>query len=75
MTTLWGNKNLTYITITKSYEDVQIKTNTLLRLNFQVDENVITTVRTVYNIIDALTSTGGFASIIMFLFKIFTFRV
>ena len=31
--------------------------------------------RTVYNIIDALTSTGGFASIIMFIFKLFTLRI
>jgi len=40
-----------------------------------MDENVVDTTRISYNFIDALTATGGFASIIMIVFKILTGKI
>ena len=39
---------------------------------FAFDDYTQTTTRTTYNTIDALTATGGFASVIMLIFKILT---
>jgi len=43
--------------------------------NFLMDENVVDTTRISYNFIDALTATGGFASIVMIVFKILTGKI
>jgi len=40
-----------------------------------MDENVSVITRRSYNLIDALTNTGGFASIIMIIFKILTLKI
>ncbi len=40
-----------------------------------LDENLYTTTRVVYNFIDALTDTGGIASVISLLFTFLTFRI
>jgi len=39
---------------------------------FTVDNNVITTTRTNFNLVDVLSSTGGIASIITVVFSILT---
>lgn len=40
-----------------------------------MDDAVKTTTRLTYNSIDALTATGGFASIIMLVFKLLTNKI
>jgi len=42
---------------------------------FTVDENVETTTRTAYNLIDALSNTGGIASIVTFIFTVLTLKI
>ncbi|CDW83800.1 UNKNOWN [Stylonychia lemnae] len=70
-------KNYTYGTITKKTSNFQLKSNRDLwvSFNFVMDENTVDTTRISYNFIDALTATGGFASIIMIVFKVLTDKI
>lgn len=70
-------KTKTYATLSRYIPDnADYKLpNLWISLNFVMDESVETTVRTSYNLIDVLTNSGGFASIIMLVFTILTRKV
>lgn len=42
---------------------------------FSADDNLHSTTRTVYNLVDVLSETGGFASVITLFFTLLTMRV
>ncbi|CDW87416.1 UNKNOWN [Stylonychia lemnae] len=76
-TSSFNNKNYTYSSVRRQSVNQQIRdTRTLIvSLNFNMDEQVTFTTRTAYNLIDVLTESGGFASIIFIIFKLLTTQV
>jgi len=68
-------KNFTYQTIVETYKDNGILMNDFYQILFLIDENVHTTTRVVYNLIDSLTDTGGLASVITLIFTFLTMRI
>lgn len=47
----------------------------IFKFYYDFDDFCTTTIRTSYNTLDALAATGGFASVIMLIFKILTSRI
>eukprot|EP00347_Sterkiella_histriomuscorum_P017406 403349499 len=72
-----GTQNLTYTKSRNLLTTFQKRAGRKLFLqqSFLIDDLVRITQRTTYNLIDALTATGGFASIIMIIFKTLTSRI
>eukprot|EP00347_Sterkiella_histriomuscorum_P006788 403351429 len=72
-----GTKNITYTKFRNLLTTNQKRAGRKLFLqqSFLIDDLVKTTQRTTYNLIDALTATGGFASIIMIIFRLLTNRI
>lgn len=68
-------KNTTYLSLVESYKDNGFLVNDFYQIIFLIDENLHTTTRTVYNLIDALTDTGGLASVITLIFTILTMKI
>ena len=68
-------KNQTYVSIVEAYKDNGILVNDFYQMLFIIDENLHTTTRVVYNLVDALTDTGGLASVITFVFTVLTLRI
>jgi hypothetical protein len=57
------------------YRDFSTLGNTFFNTFFILDENVVTTTRTTYNMLNALADTGGFASVITLVFTVLSMRV
>eukprot|EP00347_Sterkiella_histriomuscorum_P003987 403362181 len=67
-------KNLTFTTVTPVYTYKKMRPQTIYQIFLLQDDNVYTTSRKVYNLLDVLSTVGGFASIITFAkknFKVF----
>ena len=73
LTSSYGVQNRTYTTFNFDFYDTMLKTSgTQFQMIIMVDSNSLTTVRTNYNLIDVLSNTGGFASIITLVFSFLT---
>lgn len=68
-------KNQTYISLSLYSTDTGHLVNDFFSMYFLVGENIQTTQRTVYNLIDTLSNTGGLASVIMLITTIITSKI
>jgi len=55
--------------------DVGMFRHSFLQVYFMQDQNVLTTTRTVYSLVDALSDTGGFTSVLNLIFFVLTSRI
>eukprot|EP00347_Sterkiella_histriomuscorum_P009308 403341701 len=72
-----NEQNLNYTKFRNQLSTYQMRgaKKLFIQQSFLIDDLVKVTQRTTYNLIDALTATGGFASIIMILFRVLTGRI
>eukprot|EP00347_Sterkiella_histriomuscorum_P018817 403344057 len=72
-----GTQNITYSMFRNQMTNQQKRAgkSLFLQQSILIDDLVKITQRTTYNLIDALTATGGFASIIMIIFRLLTSRI
>eukprot|EP00347_Sterkiella_histriomuscorum_P005887 403354895 len=71
-----NQQNLSYTTFVFDYSDTRKRfDDSFINIYIYQDENVSTTTRQVFNILDALSTSGGFSSIIMLFFAIVTKRI
>ncbi len=68
-------RNLTYLSVNTNYADNSLLVNNFFSVIMYIGENKITTTRIAYNLVDALSSTGGLASVITLFFTIITSRI
>eukprot|EP00347_Sterkiella_histriomuscorum_P007436 403348928 len=73
----FNNQNLTFSQVRKQSTNSKIKgtRDSWVEFTFFLDDSTTSITRTTYNLIDALTASGGFASIIILVFKLLTTRI
>eukprot|EP00347_Sterkiella_histriomuscorum_P001885 403370298 len=72
----FNQQNLSYTTFQFDYSDTRKRfDDSFINIYIYQDENVSTTTRQVFNFLDALSTSGGFSSIIMLFFAILTKRI
>eukprot|EP00347_Sterkiella_histriomuscorum_P007263 403349634 len=72
----YNERNLTYTTFNIEFIDTRRRfEDSLFKMYIYLDEKESTTTRTVFNLIDALSTTGGFSSIITLFFAFTTKRI